>query len=157
MKHIYKIIILTLLLNGCYYTFSDKPFPQIKTIYVTPFQNNTSEYELAAIATEKLTEKIENSSSYSISTSDECNGIITSTITNYERKVNTFDEYENPIDFIIRIKAKVTLTEKNTDKKLFEENYEGLSTFPSGSDEMLAAEKAIDILVDNIYDKLKGG
>lgn len=157
MKHIYKIIILTLLLNGCYYTFSEKPFPQIKTIYVTPFQNNTSEYELAAIATEKLTEKIENSSSYSISTSDECNGILTSTITNYERKVNTFDEYENPIDFIIRIGAKVTLNEKNIDKKLFEENFEGLSIFISGGDEMLAAEKAIDILVDNIYDKLKGG
>ncbi len=157
MKHLYKIIILTVLLNGCYYTFSDKPFPQIKTIYVTPFQNNTSEYELAAIATEKLTEKIENSSSYSISTSDECNGILTSTITNYERKVNTFDEYENPIDFIIRIGAKVTLNEKNIDKKLFEENFEGLSIFISGGDEMLAAEKAIDILVDNIYDKLKGG
>ena len=143
--------------SGCWYSFSEKAYPQIETISVIPFENETAEYELASQATDLLTQKLLSSSSYELSSATEADGVVSGRIVLYERKVNTYDQSENPIDYIVRIRAQVTFFERATSKTLWDTNFEGIGTFAADGDESQARQDAINLLVQRIYDRLKSG
>ncbi len=143
--------------SGCWYSFTDKPYPQIKSVGVIPFENQTPEYDVASIATDYLTRKISSGSAYKLSSPDVADGVISGKIISYTRKVNTYDESENPIDYIIKVKASLTFVQRVDNKKLWETTFEGYATFPVDGDELGAKNDAIKLLVENIYNKLKGG
>ena len=151
------IVCAALAFTGCWYSFSEKAYPQIKTIGVIPFENETAEYELASQATDLLTQKLLSSSSYRLSAATEADGVISGRITIYERKVNTYDQSENPIDYIVRIRARVTFAERAASKTLWESDFEGIATFATDDDEAQARQNATELLVQRIYDKIKRG
>ncbi len=97
---------------GCWYSFSERAYPKIKSIGVIPFDNQTGEYELASSSTEMMIQKILSTSTYKLLSVEEADGILSGTITGYERKVNTYDETENPLDYIIRIRARISFVER---------------------------------------------
>ena len=146
-----------LVFSGCWYSFTDKPYPEIKSIGVIPLENRTPEYDVASIATDYLTQKISSGSAYQLSSPDAADGVISGEIVSYTRKVNTYDASENPLDYIIKVKAALKFTRKVDNKKLWETTFEGYAIFPTDGDELGAKNDAIKMLVDKIYDKLKGG
>jgi len=146
-----------LVFAGCWYSFSEKAYPNIKTIGVIPFENETAEYEIASQATDLLTQKLLSSSSYELSSANEADGIVSGRIILYERKVNTYDQSENPIDYVVRIRARIIFAERAVSKTLWENDFEGIATFTADGDESQARQDAINLLVQRVYDKLKGG
>ena len=150
-------LISLIVLNGCWYSFSEKPFPQIKTIGVIPFDNDSPEYDVATRATDLLSQKLLSSSAYTLAQADAADGIVSGRIIAYERKVNTYDEAENPVDYIIKVRIKLVFTERATGKVLLDQIFEGYGAFLPDGDETEAKSKAISLLIDNIYDKLKSG
>lgn len=142
---------------GCWYSFSDKPFPQIESIGMIPLENNTPEYDIAADATDYLTQKLSSGSAYILAEPSSADGVITGSIISYTRKVNTYDENEEPVDYIVKVKARITFTQRNNDKQLWETVFEGYSVFAIGGDETLAKQEAVKMLVERIYEKLKSG
>ena len=157
-RYLYISMFFALLVfSGCWYSFTDKPYPQIKSVGVIPFENQTPEYDVASIATDYLTRKISSGSAYKLSSPDAADGVISGKIISYTRKVNTYDESENPIDYIIKVKASLTFVQRVDNKKLWETTFEGYATFPVDGDELGAKNDAIKLLVENIYNKLKGG
>ena len=152
------LLLLTLIcVAGCWYSFSEKAFPQLKTVGVIPFENRTGEYELGSRTTDLLTQKILSASTYELASFDMADGVISGFISNYERKVNTYDEVENPIDYIVQVRAKITFTQRSNNKELWDFNFEGHATFLPDEDEAQAKEEAIGQLVERIYEKMRSG
>ena len=155
-SYIYLLVIFGLF-SGCYYTFTEKPYIQIRTIAVKPFENETQQYGIASLTTSLLIQKIQGSSGYSIADEERADGIVEGKIIYYSREVNTYDAQENPLDYIIKVRARVALIERASGKKLFESTFEGFATFPLDGDEDKATNEAVEMLAQRIYEKLKGG
>ncbi len=153
------ILILALVLSfeSCWYSFSDKPFPEIETLGVIPLENDTPEYDLASQATDNLTSRLAGSSSYKLASPDVADAVVSGRIISYNRRVNTYDESEDAIDYIVKIQARVKFVQRSTDKQLWEQVLEGYAVFPTGGDENDAKSEAVQMLVDRIYDKIKSG
>ncbi len=156
-KNIIPALIVLFILNGCWYSFSEKAFPQIKSVAVIPFENETGEYDLASQTTDLLTQKVLNTSTYELSSAEDADGIVSGKIIYYKRKVNTYDEAENPIDYIIDVRARTKFIERTTNKILWEATFEGYATFAPDGDENQAKENAVKILVEKIFDRMRSG
>ncbi|MCD6594090.1 hypothetical protein J7L68_00215 [bacterium] len=157
-KYLYILVLIAMVfLGGCWYSFTDKPYPQIESIGVIPLENQTPEYDVASIATDYLTQKLSSGSAYNLSSPDGADGVVSGKIISYTRKVNTYDESENPVDYIIKVKASLTFIQRIDNKKLWETTFESYATFPADGDELGAKNDAIKMLTERIYDKLKGG
>ena len=145
------------LTTGCWYSFSERAFPQIKSVAVIPFENETGEYEVASQTTDFLSQKILSTSTYRLSSAEDADGIVSGKIISYERKVNSYDEAENPIDYIVKVRARARFIERTTNKILWEATFEGYSTFAPDGDENYAKEEAVRLLSEKIFDRMRGG
>ncbi len=161
IAHLIKIFALlcatAFIANGCWYSFADKPFPEIATIAVLPLANTTNEYDVESRATELLTRKLSSSSSYRLVRKEIADASLSGDVVFYSRAINTYDEAENPKDYIVRVRAKLTFTRTSDEKTLWSEYFEGYATFLPDGDESYAKDEAIKMLVERIYDKLKTG
>lgn len=144
-------------ISGCWYSFSERAYAHIKSVGVIPFENETAEYELASQATDFLTKKILSTSTYELASPDDADGVVSGRIVKYDREVNTYDESEDAIDYIVRVHARVKFTERATGNVLWEQTLQGFDTFPVDGDEDESKSQAVQLLVDMIYDKLKSG
>ena len=152
------VLILTIFsASSCWYSFSERAFPNIESVGVIPFENETGEYELASEATDLLTQKLLSTSVYRLSAVDAADGVVSGRIVFYERKVNTHDDAENPIDYIVRLRASVTFAERATGRTLWQATFEGYSTFQPDGDENQAKQEAVRLLVEKIFDKMRSG
>ncbi len=156
-RNIAVILAIVLTGAGCWYSFTDKPYPDIHTVGVIPFDNKTTEYELPTLATQYLTQKLASGSAYVLADPQNADAVLSGEITAYSVKVNTYDEQENPVDYIVKVRANVVFKRRDTGRQLWNQTFEGYSTFPADGDEQTAKERAVKMLVDLIYDKLKGG
>jgi len=151
------VLIVLLSFESCWYSFSDKPFPEIETLGVIPLENDTPEYDLASQATDNLTSRLAGSSSYKLASPDAADALVSGRIVSYNRRVNTYDEAEDPIDYIVKIQARVKFIQRSSDKQLWEQVFEGYAVFPIGGDENDAKSEAVEMLTDRIYNKIKSG
>ena len=152
------VLTITIIFSlGCWYSFSERAYAHIKSVGVIPFENETAEYELASQATDLLTSKILSTSTYELASPDDADAIVSGRIIRYEREVNTYDESEDAIDYIVRVHARVKFYERVTGNILWEQTIQGFDTFPVDGDEDESKTKAVQLLVDMIYDKLKSG
>jgi len=156
-RNIAVILAVALAGTGCWYSFTDKPYPDVRTVGVIPFDNKTTEYEIPTLATEYLTQKLASGSAYSLAEPQSADAVLSGEITAYKVEVNTYDEQENPIDYIVRVRATVIFKNRLTGKQIWSQVFEGHATFPADGDEENAKTEAVRMLVDRIYEKLKSG
>ncbi len=156
-KEVLILLSAALVISGCWYSFSERAFPHIKTVGVVPFENETQEYDVASYATELLTQKLSGSSTYELASPEAADAFVKGRITSYERKVNTYDENENPIDYVVRVRATVSFVERATERILWQATVEGYHFFPADGDESEAKKHAVEMLIEKIYDRLRSG
>ena len=71
--------------------------------------------------------------------------------------MNSYDEAENPIDYIVKVRARAKFIERATNKILWEATFEGYSTFAPDGDENQAKKEAVELLSEKIFDRMRGG
>ena len=64
----YILVVCAILICGCTYSVFYNAYPHLKTIYVVPFENNTSEYALAQDFQSSLVNQFQSDGRLKIST-----------------------------------------------------------------------------------------
>lgn len=158
---IFFIFISVLFFSGCwYYSFTDRPYPDIKSTFVAPFDNETDRYDLAPLLAERLIDRIQGSGIFDIAGRATAQSIISGTIVSYTKEAHSYTSAEEPIEFIVRVKARVAFTKTASDKPLWESTFDGFAMFPvdeSTKDESTARTEAVSMLVDRILERLRQG
>ncbi len=156
-----SIAIQTLFFGGCwYYSFTDKPYPDIENVFVESFDNETDRYDLAPTLTEGIINRLHSGSLLKIVGRDGAQSIISGKVIGYELEAHSYTSDEEPLEFIIRVKARVKFFEVGTGKALWETTLEGFATYPcdeSTKDAAKARDEAIALLVERIIDRLRQG
>jgi hypothetical protein len=160
-KTIIFIFLSMLLLSGCwYYSFTEKPYPDIKSVFIAPFGNETDVYDISPSVTEQLNSKLQGGGLLEVTSRNLAQSAIEGTILAYEKQAYSYTSGEEPLEFQVRIRAKVAFTKTGESKPLWEATLEGFSTFPadeSTKDETTARQEAASMLVERILDRLRQG
>ena len=155
------LVLLSVLAAGCwYYSFTDRPYPDIKTTFVEPFDNETDRYDLAPSLTEALINKLHGGSLLEVVSRKNSQSRISGTVISYKHEAYSFTPDEEPLEFIVRVRAKVGFAKVGSDNILWEATLEGFATYPadeSTKDEAAAREEAIGLLIERILDRLREG
>jgi len=151
---------LLLLTSACgVYSFSGSGLSGIKTIAIPLFDNQTQEYGLREALTEKIADRFVQDNTLKVVNERSADSILRGTITNYTRETHTFDEQENPKEYIARIWVKVSFEEKK-DKKIVwkEDNLLGWGIYSAQDEtEDMGKERAIEKLAEDIVNKTVKG
>lgn len=151
-------IILT---SGCwYYSFTEKPYPHIQNTYIESFDNETDRYDLAPALTDGLIGKLQGSGLLKLAIKDDAQSLISGIIRSYSREAYTFTSGEEPLDFIVRVRAQVEFYDVQAGKSLWKSTLEGFATYPadeSTKNEEAAREEAVAMLIERIIDRLRQG
>lgn len=147
--------------SGCwYYSFTERPYPNIETTFVEAFENETDRYDIAPTLTEGLIAKLQGSGLFNMVTESEAQSRISGTVRTYEREAYTYTAGETPLDYIVRVRAQVEFYDVKAGKILWKQTLEGFATYPadeSTKDEATARDEAIALLTERIIDRLRQG
>ncbi|MGB2803550.1 MAG: LptE family protein [Candidatus Zixiibacteriota bacterium] len=151
---------LLLLTSGCgIYSFSGSGLSGIKTIAIPLFENETQEYGLREALTEKIAERFVQDNTLKVVNERTADSILRGVITKYTRESHTFDEQENPKEYIARIWVRVSFEEKKGKKIVWrEDNLLGWGIFSAQDEtEEMGKERAIEKLAEDIVNKTVKG
>ncbi|MGB7061851.1 MAG: LptE family protein [Candidatus Zixiibacteriota bacterium] len=151
---------LLLFISGCgVYSFSGSGLSGIKTIAVPLFDNETQEYGLREALTEKIAERFVQDNTLKVVNERTADSILRGVVTNYTRETHTFDEQENPKEYIARIWVRVTFEEKKGKKVVWkEDNLLGWGIYSAQDEtEEMGKERAIEKLAEDIVNKTVKG
>jgi len=155
------LVLIILLGSGCwYYSFTEKPYPHIENTYIEAFENETDRYDIAPAVTDGLIMKLQGAGLFKLAGREESQSLISGIVRSYEREAYTYTAGEEPLDYIVRIRAQVEFYDVKAGKSLWKTTLEGFSTYPadeSTKNEETAREEAIGLLVERIIDRLRQG
>ena len=149
-----------LLTSGCgVYSFSGSGLSGIDTIAIPLFDNQTQEYGLREGLTEKIADMFVQDNTLKVVNERSADSILRGVVTRYARETHTFDEQENPKEYIARIWVKVTFEEKKDKKVVWkEDNLLGWGIYSAQDEtEDLGKQRAIDKLAEDIVNKTVKG
>lgn len=158
---ILTIICAMILSSGCwYYSFTEKPYPHIQNTFIESFDNETDRYDLAPALTDGLIGKLQGSGLLKLAIKDEAQSLISGIVRSYVREAYTYTAGEEPLDFIVRVRAQVEFYDVQAGKSLWKSTLEGFATYPadeSTKNEEAAREEAVAMLIERIIDRLRQG
>jgi len=109
----YLIVIpLIAALSGCgIYTFSESAVGGAKTIAVPGFENQTSEFDLEVLLSDKLTQALVTDNTLKVVPQSQGDLVVTGAITRYENLPSTYDESMNVTEYksVITLDIKVII------------------------------------------------
>jgi hypothetical protein len=149
-----------LLLSSCgVYSLSGSGLSGIDTIAIPLFDNETQEYDLREALTEKVAEMFVQDNTLKVVNERTADSILRGVVTNYTRENYTFDEQENPKEYIARIWVRVSFEEKKDKKVVWkEDNLLGWGIYSAQDEtEDMGKERAIEKLAEDIVNKTVKG
>ena len=151
---------LLLLASGCgVYSFSGSGLSGIKTIAIPLFDNETQEYGLREALTEKIAERFVQDNTLKVVNERSADSILRGVVTRYARETHTFDEQENPKEYIARIWVKVIFEEKKDKKVVWQEDdLLGWGIYSAQDEtEDMGKQRAVEKLAEDIVNKTVKG
>ena len=149
-----------LLLFSCgVYSFSGSGLSGINIIAIPLFDNQTQEYGLREALTEKIADMFVQDNTLKVVNERSADSILRGVVTRYARETHTFDEQENPKEYIARIWVKVTFEEKKDKKVVWkEDNLLGWGIYSALDEtEEMGKQRAIEKLAEDIVNKTVKG
>ncbi len=120
------------LLAGCGYSTQSSLDPKYQTIYVSPFYDQTREYDLQAPLTNALRRKFVTDSRLKLASEADADLVLEGVILNFARRGLTFDAKDEPTQSLLVVTAGARLTDRQTGQVLWEEKtISGETTFYS--------------------------
>jgi hypothetical protein len=112
---------MMLMLMGCGYTAQSSLDPMYQTIAVSPFYDQSPEYDLQAPLTNALVRKFLTDSRLHLADREEADLLLEGVILNLQRKGFTHDQKDDVTQALLVVTAAVRLTDVKTGKLLWEE------------------------------------
>lgn len=113
--------LLVVILNGCGYNVGSTLDPKYQTIYVSSFENKSSEYDLQAPLANALSRKFINDGRLRVVRRDDADLLLEGAILDYSLKGLTFDDDDDVTQFLTLVTAGVRLTDTTTSEILWED------------------------------------
>lgn len=154
------ICCLLLTAAGCgVYSFSGSTLSGIKTIAVPLFDDQTGEYGMQEVLTEKIADRFVRDNTLKVVNEKNADSILDGVITNYSREAYTFDEQENIREYIVRIWVKVSFEQKKDKKSIWkDDNLLGWGVYSAQDEtEDQGKERAMEKLAEDIVNKTVKG
>jgi len=151
---------LLLLTSACgIYSFSGSGLSGIDSIAIPLFENQTQEYGLREALTEKIAEMFVQDNTLKVVNEKTADSILRGVVTRYARETHTFDEQENPQEYISRIWVKVSFEEKKDKKVVWkEDNLLGWGIYSAQNEtEEMGKQRAVEKLAEDIVNKTVKG
>jgi hypothetical protein len=151
---------LLLLISGCgIYSFSGSGLSGIDSIAIPLFDNQTQEYGLREALTEKVAEMFVQDNTLKVVNERSADSILRGVVTRYARETHSFDEQENPQEYISRIWVKVSFEEKKDKKVVWkEDDLLGWGIYSAQDEtEEMGKQRAIEKLAEDIVNKTVKG
>jgi hypothetical protein len=108
-------------LAGCAYTTETSLDPKYMTVYVSPFHDESKEYDLQAPLTNAVTRKFITDSRLKVVPKEDADLLIEGVIMDYRMRGLTSDQNDDPTQFLLVITAGVRCTDQDTGDVLWEE------------------------------------
>jgi hypothetical protein len=157
---LFTVYCILVSIAGCgVYSFSGSGLSGIKTIAVPLFDNETQEYGLREALTEKIAERFVQDNTLKVVNERTAESILRGVVTRYARETHTFDEQENPKEYIARIWVRLSFEEKKNKKVVWkEDNLLGWGIYSAQDEtEEMGKERAIEKLAEDIVNKTVKG
>jgi hypothetical protein len=114
-------LICTCLIAGCGYSSQSSLDPQYQTIAVTPFYDESREYDLQAPLTNAVTRKFIHDSRLDVVHPDKADLLLEGVILDYRLKGLTFDGRDEVTQYLLVVTAGVRVTDMQSGEVLWEE------------------------------------
>ncbi len=141
------------LIAGCsHYSFSAAAKTHISTIAIPILENETLEYGTELGITNALIEQFTSDNTLRIVGEDEADSILRGAVVLYERPVMSYDAGGNPLEYKVRVVAKLTYEDVTRGSTVWDEEVEGWAVYSvSGDSGELTTEEQAQI---RAYEKL---
>lgn len=157
----HSIYLITLLLiaavSGCgIYTFSESAVGGAKTIAVPGFENQTSEFDLEVLLSDKLTQALLTDNTLKVVPQNQADLVVTGEIINYEHLPNTYDQNANVTEYKSVITLDIKVEYIKSEKVLWEDKNLsdfGIYSIVDGETQSDGDERALDKLVTEIMNR----
>lgn len=114
-------LMLVAVAAGCGYTTQSSLAPEYQTIAVSPFYDETREYDLQAPLTNAITRKFITDSRLDVVHPDKADLLLEGIILDYRLKGLTFDQNDDVTQYLLVITAGVRVTDLQTGQVLWED------------------------------------
>jgi hypothetical protein len=157
---LFSVFCLLLLACGCgAYSFSGSGMSGIKTIAVPLFDDQSGEYGMREVLTEKIAQRFVQDNTLKVVNEKNADSILRGAIIKYTREAYTYDEQENVEEYITRIWVNVSFEESKNKKSIWkEDNLLGWGVYSAQDEtEDMGKERAIEKLAEDIVNKTVKG
>lgn len=158
------LMILTIGLSGCPYSFSGSSLPgHIQTIAVPSFANETLDATIAEEVTRAMSEAFLADNRLRVVREARADCVLEGTVSAYERRVYSYSADEEPEEYIVVVTLSVVLKDRVKNRDLWaNEALQATETYSAGAEESAADEseeidseaearaKAVELLTHDI-------
>ena len=113
--------LLCLVLQGCGYTTNSSLDPKYQTIHISPFYDESKEYDLQAPLTNAVTRKFITDSRLQVVPREQADLLLEGVILDYRLRGLTYDQNDDVTQFLVVVTAGVRVTDQATNEVLWEE------------------------------------
>lgn len=134
------------------YSTSTQVAPHLKTVFVPTFENETSEFYLPQILTDKMTEKILNESNLRVAATADADALLRGTILGYRVEALSYQNDESVTSRRVRVLVKAEFVDQVKGKTIWEtERMERWGTYDTATEiERHGATRAVEKLAEDI-------
>ncbi len=160
MKVLIAIASCFLLFCGCWYSFTLRPYPDIESVFVEAFTNETDRFELSTSVTEGLIGELSSSSLLKLAGRESAHSQLSGEVSYFKIEAYTYTEGEEPLDYRVTVRARARFAKSGSEQAFWDMTFEGFSTYPideSSKNESQAINEAVSMLIGRIIDRLRTG
>jgi len=160
-KSVFSLIFISLFfvseINCFKYSFSGTPTPGMSSVNIPIFEDRSSEQRLKEKLNESLVNKFLKDNSLRITSVDNADGIINGVITRVLDRPSSLERSERARQFELHIYLDIKFENKKTAKVIFQETFDGFSTYSTPSEREQAIDEAVEKLTTDILNKIISG
>ncbi|MBN1756527.1 LptE family protein [bacterium] len=152
------VIFMTIfyMISGCwYYSFTDKAYSHLKTTYVAPFENETSEYGIEITLNEKVINALVGGHQFSIESDELADSRFEGKILDVIREAYSYNQEEQVELYRVKIIAQITFYDKINNQQLWQKRLDGWGTYSPEASDDVAREDALEMIADKIIEQLQ--
>ncbi|MEA2030997.1 MAG: LptE family protein [candidate division Zixibacteria bacterium] len=149
------LIGVVMLTNSCYvYTFNPQGESDISSVAVERFENDTPEFGLADMMTNKVIDAFISDGTMNIVSVENADAVLIGKLVGYDRQPHEFTPDDEVISYVVTMDFDVVLKNSNDGSEIWKEriSQQGIYQVDSETEEV-GQQEAIKLLVETIINK----
>lgn len=147
-------ILSLLVLSGCSYSVFSNAYPHLKKIRVAPFENASTEFDIAEKVYSGLSTEIRNDGRLKpVTQQPDC--LLEGKVVSFEEKVFSFDAANSVQDYQLRLTVKVSFVDLVRNETIYENNKllitETYAVSATSTSRFKSKEEATDELIKTLF------